>query len=69
MTADKRRKWCDVATNLEGKTFTTEHVWTIHIWQHLIDFSQYKLNLVRVLLSAGGGGVGGGQQGGQGAAG
>jgi len=43
--AEKRRKWCDVVKNLEGKTFDTEHVWTFHIWQHLIDFSTYRLSV------------------------
>jgi hypothetical protein len=45
MAAEKRRKWCDVVKNLEGKTFDTEHVWTFHIWQHLIDFSTYRLSV------------------------
>lgn len=45
LPADRRRKWCDVAKNLEGRTFDTEHVWTFHIWQHLIDFSSYRLSV------------------------
>jgi hypothetical protein len=45
LAADRRRKWCDVAKNLEGRTFDTEHVWTFHIWQHLIDFSSYRLSV------------------------
>ena len=38
LPADKRRKWCDAPKNLEGRQYGTEHVWTFHIWQHLIDF-------------------------------
>ena len=45
LTAERRRKWCDAPRNLEGKRFSTEHVYTLHIWQHLIDFSAYKLSV------------------------
>eukprot|EP00878_Enallax_costatus_P000528 GHUV01000623.1.p1 GENE.GHUV01000623.1~~GHUV01000623.1.p1 ORF type:complete len:349 (+),score=116.38 GHUV01000623.1:263-1309(+) len=45
VSSDKRRKWCDVPKNLAGKQFTPDHVYTFHIWQHLIDFSTYKANL------------------------
>jgi hypothetical protein len=38
MHADKRRRWCDVPKNLDGRMYDTDHVWTFHIWQHLIDF-------------------------------
>jgi hypothetical protein len=42
---NKRRKWCDVPKNLEGLMLDTQHVYTFHIWQHLIDFSTYKLSV------------------------
>lgn len=41
----KRRKWCDVPKNLDGLTLSPDHVYTFHIWQHLIDFSTYKLSV------------------------
>jgi hypothetical protein len=34
-----------VPKNLEGKQFSTDYVYTFHIWQHLIDFSTYKLSV------------------------
>ncbi|WIA11789.1 hypothetical protein OEZ85_011882 [Tetradesmus obliquus] len=45
LSPEKRRKWCDVPKHLAGKQFSTEHVYTFHIWQHLIDFSTYKLSV------------------------
>ena len=45
VSSDKRRKWCDVPKNLSGRQFSTDHVYTFHIWHHLIDFSTYNLNL------------------------
>eukprot|EP00775_Hariotina_reticulata_P003808 gene3808-4065_t len=45
LTAAKRRKWCDQPKNLEGLMLDTENVYTFHIWQHLIDFSTYKLSV------------------------
>ncbi|KAI8472123.1 MAG: hypothetical protein J3K34DRAFT_217390, partial [Monoraphidium minutum] len=45
MSADKRRKWCDVPANIAGRKFTPDVTYTIHIWQHLIDFSSYKLSV------------------------
>lgn len=45
LTADKRRKWCDQPKNLEGRKFDPELTYTFHIWQHLIDFSSYKLSV------------------------
>jgi hypothetical protein len=41
----KRRKWCDVPKNLDGLMLDTQHVYTFHIWQHLIDFSTYRLSV------------------------
>lgn len=45
----KRRKWCDVPKHLEGMTLSPDHVYTFHIWQHLIDFSSYKLSVGRFM--------------------
>lgn len=45
LPADKRRKWCDIPKNLAGKQFVPDHVYTFHIWQHLIDFSTYSLSV------------------------
>lgn len=42
---EKRRKWCDAPKNLEGLKFSPDHIYTFHIWQHLIDFSTYKLSV------------------------
>lgn len=35
MAAEKRRKWCDDPANVEGLEFGTEHVYTMHVWQHV----------------------------------
>lgn len=45
VSSDKRRKWCDTPKNLSGRQFSPDHVYTFHIWQHLIDFSTYNLSL------------------------
>lgn len=45
MPAEKRRKWCDMPKHLSGKSFSPDHVYTFHIWQHLIDFSSYNLSV------------------------
>ena len=34
-----------MAKHLEGRTFDPDYVWTFHIWQHLIDFSTYRLSV------------------------
>lgn len=47
LCAAKRRKWCDVPKHLEGQVLSPDHVYTFHIWQHLIDFSSYKLSVGR----------------------
>ncbi|GBF87353.1 hypothetical protein Rsub_00064 [Raphidocelis subcapitata] len=49
LSSDKRRKWCDNPKNLEGCKFVPGLTYTLHIWQHLIDFSSYKLNLGGIL--------------------
>jgi hypothetical protein len=45
LSPDKRRKWCDVPKHLDGLVLDTANVWTFHIYQHLIDFSTYKLSV------------------------
>jgi hypothetical protein len=53
--SERRRKWCDNPKNLEGLTLSPDHTYTFHIWQHLIDFSSYKLSvggLVNIDLAA-----------------
>ena len=45
LPAERRRRWCDAPRNLEGRAFSPDHVYTLHIWQHLIDFSSYKLSV------------------------
>lgn len=45
----KRRKWCDVPKNLADMQLSPDHVYTFHIWQHLIDFSSYKLSVGRFM--------------------
>jgi Protein of unknown function (DUF1769) len=45
LCATRRRRWCDTPRNLEGQMLSPEHVYTFHIWQHLIDFSSYKLSV------------------------
>jgi hypothetical protein len=35
MPAEKRRRWCDEPKNVEGMYFDTEHVYTLHLWQHV----------------------------------
>jgi hypothetical protein len=42
---EKRRRFFDHAANLAGRSITTEHVWTMHFHQSLVDFSTYKLGL------------------------
>lgn len=43
--SDKRRRWCDMPKNLHNRFLDTDHVYTFQIWQHLIDFSTYKLSV------------------------
>lgn len=45
LSPEKRRKWCDVPKNLQGLKFLPEHVYTFHLWQHVVDFSSYKLSM------------------------
>ncbi|KAI8468504.1 MAG: hypothetical protein J3K34DRAFT_522883 [Monoraphidium minutum] len=52
---ERRRKWCDNPKHLEGRKLSPDHTYTFHIWQHLIDFSSYKLSvggLVNIDLAA-----------------
>jgi hypothetical protein len=45
LTPEKRRKWCDCPSNLSGLQFSPDYIYTFHIWQHVVDFSSYKLSL------------------------
>ncbi|GBF92361.1 hypothetical protein Rsub_05563 [Raphidocelis subcapitata] len=45
LPAERRRRWCDDPAHLEGLYFGTDHVYTFHVWQHLIDFSSYKAHI------------------------
>lgn len=45
LSPEKRRKWCDVPKNLQGLKFSPDYVYTFHIWQHIVDFSTYKLSV------------------------
>ena len=44
-SADKRRRFFDTPANLAGREIGTDLVWTMHIFQSLVDFSAYKLGL------------------------
>jgi hypothetical protein len=50
LPADKRRRWCDTPANLADRFITPEHVFTLHIYQHLINFSDYKLSVAGLTL-------------------
>lgn len=50
-SSDKRRRFFDAPAHLEGRVITPEHVWTMHIYQALVDFSTYKLGLPGVPMS------------------
>lgn len=55
VASERRRKWCDAPKNLAGRKLSPDHTYTFHIWQHLIDFSSYKLSvggLVNIDLAA-----------------
>lgn len=45
LSPEKRRKWCDVPKNLQGLKFSPDYVYTFYIWQHIVDFSTYKLSM------------------------
>jgi hypothetical protein len=34
-----------VPKNLQGLQFSPDYVYTFHIWQHIVDFSTYKLSM------------------------
>ncbi|KAF6256540.1 hypothetical protein COO60DRAFT_1640616 [Scenedesmus sp. NREL 46B-D3] len=42
---DARRKHFQSAAHRTAASFTTEHVWTFHLWQEYLDFASYLLNL------------------------
>lgn len=43
--ADKRRKWCDIPSNMVDLEIRTDLVYTFQWWQHLVDLSQYKVHV------------------------
>lgn len=46
-SAEKRKRhFCSLA-NLGERTFTTEHVWTFEVCQHLVDMSRYELDVLQ----------------------
>ena len=45
MCAEKRRKFCDNPANIEDLWWEPGYVYTYHVYQHLIDFSTFKLNV------------------------
>jgi hypothetical protein len=49
--AEQRRRWCDAPANLAGRAFDPADglVWTFHVYQHLVDFANYRLDLAGVL--------------------
>ncbi len=44
-SAAARTKHFASSKHRASHTFDTEHVWTFHIWQQFIDFSDYELSL------------------------
>jgi hypothetical protein len=47
MPSEQRRRWCDSPQNLVQRCFEPREdlVWTFHVYQHLIDFASYRLNV------------------------
>jgi hypothetical protein len=47
MPSEQRRRWCDCSQNLAQRNFEPREdlVWTFHVYQHLIDFASYRLNV------------------------
>ena len=45
MQAEKRRRYCDNPANIEDLYWEPGLVYTYHVYQHIIDFSQFKLNV------------------------
>lgn len=41
----QRKKLMSDARNRKGYVFDTEHVYTFHFWQHLLDLSTYELDM------------------------
>lgn len=41
----QRRKFFQSAKQREYRRYTTDHVWTFHLWQEFLDYSSYVLSL------------------------
>jgi hypothetical protein len=51
MRADQRRKRMAEPRARQGLQFTTQHVWTFHFWQHLLDIANFELDLTLAQFS------------------
>eukprot|EP00877_Chromochloris_zofingiensis_P008386 jgi/Chrzof1/3800/Cz13g09090.t1 len=45
LSSDKRRKYFDKPANAAAKLIGTEYVWTVHMWQNIVDVATYRLGL------------------------
>ncbi|GBF89589.1 hypothetical protein Rsub_02307 [Raphidocelis subcapitata] len=45
VSSDKRRRWCDEPANIEGLMVDTDLVYTLQLWQHMVDFSTYRISV------------------------
>mmetsp|Transcript_12443 Transcript_12443/g.31899 ORF Transcript_12443/g.31899 Transcript_12443/m.31899 type:complete len:717 (-) Transcript_12443:252-2402(-) len=45
LPSPQRKKWFTSAKNRAGLRFDTEHLYTFHFWQHLLDLSAYELDM------------------------
>lgn len=45
LSGPQRKKLMSDSRNRKGHIFDTEHVYTFHFWQHLLDLSSYELDM------------------------
>src|ERR1700742_2374789 len=45
LPAAARKRFFAKARNREGRLFTTDHTYTFHFWQHMLDLASFKLDL------------------------
>lgn len=45
LTVASRRRYFQTAANRQDMPFSTDYVWTFHLWQEYIDYASYMLNL------------------------
>ena len=45
LTVSSRRRYFQVAAHRQALPFSTEYVWTFHLWQEYIDYASYMLNM------------------------